>query len=46
MLHYKQIQVLVHETQEVSMQIQQVIRKVNGSLAFIARDVDIKVGKF
>ena len=34
--------VLVHETQKPSLQVQQVIRKANGMLAYIARGIEYK----
>ena len=34
--------VLVHESQKPSLQVQQVVRKANGMLAFIARGIEYK----
>lgn len=34
--------VLVQETQKVSMQVQQVVKKANGMLAFIAKGMEYK----
>ena len=34
--------VLVHESQKTSMQVQQIIKKVNGMLAFIAKGIEYK----
>ena len=37
--------VLVHESQKPSLQVQQVIKKANGMLAFIARGIEYKSGE-
>ena len=34
--------VLVHESQKVGLQVQQVIKKANGILSFIARGMEFK----
>ena len=34
--------VLVHESQKLSLQVQQVIKKANGMLAFIAKGMEYK----